>query len=156
MTLHSWMPWQWLIYLSCPWHMPQLESHFLKMSLFGFLAAIFPVFRRGWAATMLTLGTLSLPPGAIWSQNIPSRFLGDCRRKIQGKGYILDQCDGPFCWMKPDMELLSLGTTENSHQSCGPEQRGFIIVCGSRSAALEVMRNQMELQGKLRKAGVNV
>lgn len=78
-----------------------------------------------------TLGALSLPPGAVWSQNVASRFLGDCKREIWGKGYILHHDDGPFCWMEPNMEWLSLGTAENGHQSCGPEQRGFIIVCGS-------------------------
>lgn len=153
MTHHSWMPWQWLIYLSCPWHMPQLESNFLQTSLFSFLV-YFSCLPRWFSC--YTLGTLSLPPGPIWSQNIASRFLGDCKREIRGKGYILHHDDGPFCWMEPSMKWLSLGTEENGHQCCGPEQRGFIIVCGSHSLTLEVMRNQIELHRKLPKAGINV
>lgn len=95
-----------------------------------------------------TLGALLMPLGAVWSQNIVSRFLGDCKREIWGKGYILHHDDGPFCWMKPNMEWLSLGTAENGHQSCGPEQRGFIIVCGSHSVTPGVMRNQIEFAEK--------
>ena len=51
--------------------------------------------------------------------------------------------------MEPNTELLSLGTAENDRQSCGPEQRGFIIVCGFHSVTL--MRNQIESRGSLQK-----
>lgn len=88
-THHSWIPWQWLIYLSCPWHMPQLESNFLQTSLFSFLVYFFLLSTVVQLQHCHTLGTLSLPPGAVWSQNIASRFLGDCKREIWGQGLYI-------------------------------------------------------------------
>lgn len=83
-THHSWIHWQWLIYLSCPQHMPQLESHFLQThcSLFS---SIFLGFHSGWLQQCCTLGALSLPPGPFWSQNIAFRFWGECKRNL-GQG----------------------------------------------------------------------
>lgn len=62
---------------------------------------------------------------------------------------------GHFAEWKPTWNDFLFGTAENGHQSCGPEQRGFIIVCGPRSVTLGVMRNQMEWQRKLLQPGMN-
>lgn len=151
-THHSWIPWQWLIYLSCPWHMPQLESNFLQTSLFSFLlyfsccgsAAALPYIRRIIAASR---GSLITKHSFQVSERLQERNLGQGLYIASWWHAIL--LNGNQCGM------TFFRNWENDHQSCGPEQRGFIIVCSFHSVTLGIMRNQMELERKLRKPGMN-
>lgn len=71
-THHSRIPWQWLIYLSCSWHMPQLESNFPQTSLFGSLL-YFLAFQSGPAPTMLRITCIIAASGGflITKHDIP-------------------------------------------------------------------------------------
>lgn len=71
-THHSRIPWQWLIYLSCSWHMPQLESNFPQTSLFGPLL-YFLAFQSGPAPTMLRIRCIIAASGGflITKHSIP-------------------------------------------------------------------------------------
>ena len=88
-THHSWTPWQCLIYLSCSRHTPQLEKVIFHKRHCSALRSVFPPRFSTVVQPQqsYTLGALSLPPGAVWSQNIASRFLrGTAREKFGARG----------------------------------------------------------------------
>lgn len=117
--------------------------------------SLFLAFHTGSAATMLYVRCIITASRGCLITKHSIQVSRGMQEGDLGQGLYIASWWWAILQMGSQMEWLSFRTAENDHQSCRPEQRGFIIVCGSCSVTLGVMRNQIELLGKRLKPGMN-